>query len=52
MDVRELSAIYLGGTPLQALARAGLITERTKGAVAVAAAAFGWSQPPFCPDFF
>jgi len=52
MDVRELSAIYLGGTPLQALARAGLVTERTKGAVAAAAAAFGWSQPPFCPDFF
>jgi predicted acetyltransferase len=52
MNVRDLSAIYLGGTPLSALARAGLVTERTKGAAAAAGAAFGWSQPPFCPDFF
>jgi predicted acetyltransferase len=52
MDVRDLSAIYLGGTPLAALARAGLVTERTKGAAAATGAAFGWSQPPFCPDFF
>jgi predicted acetyltransferase len=52
MNVRELSAIYLGGTPLAALARAGLVTERTKGAAQVTAAAFAWSQPPFCPDFF
>jgi predicted acetyltransferase len=52
MNVRELGAIYLGGTPLTALARAGLITERTKGAVQATAAAFAWSQPPFCPDFF
>ena len=34
MNVRDLSAIYLGGTPLAALARAGLVTERTKGAAA------------------
>jgi predicted acetyltransferase len=52
MNVRELSAIYLGGTPLTALARAGLVTERTKGAVQAAAGAFAWSQTPFCPDFF
>jgi predicted acetyltransferase len=52
MDVRELSAIYLGGTPLLALTRAGLVAERTKGAAAATAGAFGWSQPPFCPDFF
>ena len=52
MDVRDLSAIYLGGTPLAALARAGLVAERTKGAAAAVGAAFGWSQPPFCPDFF
>jgi predicted acetyltransferase len=52
MNVRELSAIYLGGTPLAALARAGLIQERTKGAALAAAGAFAWSQPPFCPDFF
>jgi predicted acetyltransferase len=52
MNVRDLSAIYLGGTPLAALARAGLVTERTKGAAQAMAAAFGWSQPPFCADFF
>jgi predicted acetyltransferase len=52
MNVRDLSAIYLGGTSLAALVRAGLVTERTKGAAAATGAAFGWSQPPFCPDFF
>ena len=52
MNVRDLSAIYLGGTSLAALARAGLVAERTKGVAAAASAAFGWSQPPFCPDFF
>ena len=52
MNVRDLSAIYLGGTSLAALARAGLVAERTKGVAAATAAAFGWSQPPFCPDFF
>jgi predicted acetyltransferase len=52
MDVRDLGAIYLGGTSLAALARAGLVTERTKGAATATSAAFGWSQPPFCPDFF
>jgi predicted acetyltransferase len=52
MNVRDLSAIYLGGTPLAALARAGLVIERTKGAATAMGAAFAWSQSPFCPDFF
>jgi predicted acetyltransferase len=52
MNVRDLSAIYLGGTPLTALARAGLVSERTEGAAAAMSAAFAWTQPPFCPDFF
>jgi predicted acetyltransferase len=52
MNVRDLSSIYLGGTSLAALARAGIVTERTKGAAAATGAAFAWSQPPFCPDFF
>ena len=52
MNVLDLGAIYLGGTSLVALARAGLVTERTKGAAAATSAAFGSSQPPFCPDFF
>ena len=45
MDVRDLGAIYLGGTSLVALARAGLVAERTTGAGAAVGAAFGWSQP-------
>ena len=49
MNVRELSASYLAGTSLLALTRAGLVTERTKGAAAAAAAAFAWVQSPFCP---
>ena len=52
MTVRDLGAIYLGGTSLAALVRAGIVTERTKGAAAAAGAAFAWSQPPFCPDSF
>jgi hypothetical protein len=52
IGIRDLSAIYLGGTSLAALARAGLVTARTQGAAAATGAAFGWSQPPFCPDSF
>jgi predicted acetyltransferase len=52
MNIRELSAIYLGGTPLAALTRAGLVTESKKGAAHATGAAFAWSQPPFCPDSF
>jgi len=52
MNIRDLSAIYLGGTSLAALVRAGLVSERTKGAAAATGAAFAWSQPPFCSDFF
>jgi predicted acetyltransferase len=52
INVRDLSAIYLGGTPLIALARAGLVSERIEGAAAAMSAAFAWTQPPFCPDFF
>jgi predicted acetyltransferase len=52
MNVRDLSAIYLGGTSLLALARAGLVIERTKGAAAATSAGFASFQAPFCPDFF
>lgn len=48
LDVRELGAAYLGGTSLASLAGAGLVTERTSGALAPAAAAFGWHVPPGC----
>ena len=52
LGVRELGAIYVGGTPLTALARAGLVGEHRPGAVARAGNAFGWHRPPFCPDHF
>ncbi|WP_084039524.1 GNAT family N-acetyltransferase [Demequina sp. NBRC 110053] len=34
MDIQELAAAYLGGTSIATLARAGLVTEHTAGAVA------------------
>ncbi|CAM3614620.1 GNAT family N-acetyltransferase [Isoptericola cucumis] len=48
LDVREVGAAYLGGTSLAALAGAGLVVERTPGALAAAAAAFGWPVAPAC----
>lgn len=52
LSVRDLGAIYLGGTSLGALHAAGLVQEHRPGAVAEAAAAFGWPLAPFCPDVF
>jgi predicted acetyltransferase len=52
LDVRELAAVYLGGTPLTTLHTAGLVRERTQGAVAAVSAAFAAPRPPFCPDHF
>jgi len=52
LNVSELGAIYLGGTSPAALHRAGLITERSPGAVAAITAAFSWSRLPFCNDYF
>lgn len=52
LGVRELGSIYLGGVPLTALQRAGLVTERTPGAVAAMSMAFDWPIKPFCPDGF
>jgi len=52
LSVGDLGSIYLGGVSLNALHRAGLVQERTKGAVAAVAAAFSWPRSPFCPDFF
>jgi predicted acetyltransferase len=48
LDVRELGAAYLGGTSLAALGTAGLVTERTSGALQRTAAAFGWPVAPVC----
>ena len=52
LDVRDLGALYLGGTPATVLHRAGLLTESTPGAVAALGAAFGWSRLPFSLDYF
>jgi predicted acetyltransferase len=52
LDVRELGAMYLGGRSAAALHRAGLVTERTDGAVTALAAAFASPRAPFCPDNF
>jgi predicted acetyltransferase len=52
LDVRELGAMYLGGRSAAALHRAGLVTERTEGAVTALAAALASPRAPFCPDNF
>jgi len=52
LSVRELGAIYLGGTALAPLHRAGLVSEHRTGAVLELAAAFSSAYAPFCPDFF
>lgn len=51
LDVRELGAIYLGGTSLRSLAAAGLVEGRPE-AVTSANLAFGWSVAPLAPEIF
>ncbi|MCL2463548.1 MAG: GNAT family N-acetyltransferase [Micrococcales bacterium] len=48
LDVRELSAAYLGGRSFVGQATAGLVTEQRCGAAAAAATAFGWPLAPVC----
>jgi len=48
LDVTELGAAYLGGTPLGALAAAGLVTERRPGAVRQLSTALSWEPAPWC----
>jgi predicted acetyltransferase len=52
LDIRELGAVYLGGTSPAVLHRAGLVTERTAGAVPALAAALASPRAPYCPDNF
>ncbi|MDR3068302.1 MAG: GNAT family N-acetyltransferase [Cellulomonas sp.] len=52
LDVRDLGAVYLGGTRLTALADAGLVVGRTAGAVARAGTAFSWGTAPLCSWMF
>lgn len=48
----DLGSTYLGGTRFAALRRAGLVDERTPGAVAVADALFATDPLPFCDTGF
>ena len=52
LDITELGAAYLGGTPLGALAGAGLVAERRAGAVRQLSAAMSWDPAPWCPVNF
>jgi predicted acetyltransferase len=52
LGILELGTIYLGGTALTQLHRAGRICEHTPGAVSAASTAFGWHRAPYCPDMF
>ena len=52
LGAEELGAIYLGGTPVTALAAAGRIRELRPGALAEAATAFRSAVEPWCPEIF
>jgi predicted acetyltransferase len=52
LDVRELGAVYLGGTRLAALAAAGLVEELRPGAVGALSTAMSWDPAPWCPRIF
>ncbi len=52
LDVRELGAVYLGGTRLGQLAAAGLVREHRPGTVSRLSAALTWDPAPWCPQIF
>jgi predicted acetyltransferase len=52
LDVRDLGAIYLGGTSLQTLAAGGSVVEHTEGSVRAATTAFGWHRAPSAIEIF
>jgi predicted acetyltransferase len=52
LTVAELGAAYLGGTTLDALARAGRVRELRSGALAAASRAFRGDREPWCPEIF
>jgi predicted acetyltransferase len=52
LDVTELGAAYLGGTPLATLAGAGLVSELRPGAVRQLSTAMSWEPAPWCPMVF
>jgi predicted acetyltransferase len=48
----ELGAIYLGGTTLETLARAGRVRELKPGALTATSRAFRADVEPWCPEIF
>jgi predicted acetyltransferase len=52
LDTADLASAYLGGVDVHVLAAAGRIEERTRGAVARAAAMCRTPLPPYCPEVF
>ena len=52
LDVRELGSAYLGGTTLASLGAAGLVDERTPGALAACSAAWRSTVLPATPYMF
>ncbi|HTY72278.1 MAG TPA: GNAT family N-acetyltransferase [Actinomycetes bacterium] len=52
LGAAELGAIYLGDTPLGALADAGRVRELSSGAVAATARSFQGPRAAWCPFFF
>ena len=52
VDVRSLSAAFLGGPSLQSHGDAAWLTEHTSGALAVTSEAFGAPRAPYCPFVF
>jgi len=52
LGAEELGAIYLGGTPVTALAAAGRIRELRPGALLEAATAFRSAVEPWCPEIY
>ena len=52
LPVAALAAGYLGGGRLGALAAAGLVIERTQGALAMLSAAMYADPAPWCPSGF
>jgi predicted acetyltransferase len=52
LGAEALGAIYLGGTPLTALAGAGRVRELRAGALLEATTAFRGAVEPWCPEIF
>ena len=52
LGAEALGSIYLGGTPVTALAAAGRVRELRDGALLEAATAFRGAVEPWCPEIF